>query len=476
MITFGLSLALRHRDGAPALPALQAVAAEWWARRRESGPPKTDTERATSGKVWEFSGDHVNKEETGLWTTELRAFEATEGSPEVAATLTMRIQSGDAHIRPLHYSVRSPQLLRDMDGPFVVRVASELCRTSSGDIDDREKVERLVADLGDSKRVLPIVIVSETQDEELLLPNLDSALAKYLFGLARVVRLRAYQTQQLTNRLGKVMSCFHGGVRVYWPGWKHDDWPLTHRLFTRFRILGDTGGDLDLAERRLAGSLMGMLARATVGSFEYPTPMLAVIDAARAERLRASGRDYEKECFKLLDEVKRRDEAILLLEKRLAAFEANAAAGHEADPAAEEATEWDYSVPQAIAAARIDFKGLLVIPDGMDVDGSVSGGTIYFFLKSLRDLCARVRAGDVAGNPGDLLKDLLAKNGVSQGKFKTGDTGVYATLPDGKEKECRSRYHLRSGAPANTESVYWAEHGEGSADRVYVVARIGVHA
>ncbi len=130
----------------------------------------------------------------------------------------------------------------------------------------------------------------------------------------------------------------------------------------------------------------------------------------------------------------------------------------------------------AVAAADVEFTDRLVIPDGLLVKGNVIGGTIYFFLKSLHELCGRVRQGGLGKNIGDVLKEILAVNGISQGKFKMADRGVYATLPDGKQEECRYRYHLRSGSPTETERVYWADSGEKPQERVFVIAHIGLHA
>lgn len=481
MMTFGVSLALTHRGGSAALPALKEVVDAWWRDLPRDGSKFESTMEGPSGTVWELRAESINSESTGFWTTEIRALEVERDSPSIVMCLTMHIQSGEQVLKPLFYRVSVPRVLSRLAPLFEVNVrterGSEQCRLAPHRIDTRQDVEGLLDQLTNSSRAMPIVIVSETQDEELLLPGLDVSLAERLFGLARVVRVGAYQTQQLTNRVGKELSCFHGGVRVYWPGWSFESSPYAHRLFSRLAILEDTAGDLDEARKRLTGKLMAMLARATVGVFQYPPLVTAVIAEAQLRAIKATdGVDYEQECHRLSDQLKEKDAAIAMLEARLARFELAAAEQEEAQVSLEEDSAWSYSVPQALAAARIEFKEHVVLPERIGVDGNVSGGTIYYFIKSLRDVCSQIRSGDLAGQFGDALRTALARNGISSGKFKQGDTGVHSSMPDGTKKECRSRYHLRSGSPTNTESVYWADWGEGNAKRVFVIGKIGVHA
>lgn len=478
MMTFGLTLNLRQRAGTPALAVLQNVVQAW--SSNDESPEKqvkVDEIRSDSGRVWELRTEKINTEETGYWSTEIRAFERAADDADMVMTLTMHVESGDAGIRPLHYRVSVPHVLAALARDFEVRVSNDMCTLAPDYVDSRQKVDHLVASLSDAGRALPVILVSETQDEELLLPSLDESLAQRLFGIARVMRIGAFQTQQLTNRIGKEMSCFHGGVRVYWPGWGLEAPLLAHRLFTRLAILENTGGDVEVAKKRLAGKLMTMLARASLGSFRYPAQMLVVFDEVRLASLKsADGIDFEKEYFRLLDELKNKEEAIQLLERRLTAQSVQIEDSAEHSVESEEDTAWGYTVPEAIAAARIDFGSHISMPDRVVVDGNISGGTLYHFLKALRDVCEMVRGDKLSTNMGEALRATLAACGISQGKFKMGDTGVNAILRNGESRECRYRYHLRSGAPGVTESIYWADEGDGNSDRHYVVARIGLHA
>lgn len=478
MLVLGLSATAVHKANRAGLNDFQGLVRDWSTRGRDPGQATTreNVYATETARIWELTVETINKEETGYWTTEVRALEEAASPERLLISLTMRIESGDPAIRPLQFRVNNPHLLWSLRDTFDLSVSGEQCPTTPEAVNSKDRVEQLVAQLSTPSRKLPLVVVSETEDEDLILPDLDLFLTERLCGLARVVRLSAFQARQLTNRLGPEMSCFHGGVRLYWPSWTPQSSIYGHPLYTRFAILRDTEGDTELAKIRLSSRLARRVARATVASFLVPDSMSSVIEAARRRDVESTPvTDLAAQCKKLLEQVQAKDATISVLERRIAILE-DQAAGNRPQDAAASMSQWDYSVPEALAAARIDFSNHLFIPESLAVDGSISGGTIYYFLKALRDLCEEIRSGRLDRNPGDALRSMLAQHGISQGRFKTGDTGVFARLPDGTSRECRYRYHLRSGSPSSTESVYWADYGDENANRVFAVASIGLHA
>jgi hypothetical protein len=80
---------------------------------------------------------------------------------------------------------------------------------------------RFVAGMADDlllapTRTLPLVVLAPMPDDQ---PLLDPELLREAaFGLAHVVELVGKDaTFELTRRVGKEWSCFHGAVRIYWP-------------------------------------------------------------------------------------------------------------------------------------------------------------------------------------------------------------------------------------------------------------------
>ncbi len=87
--------------------------------------------------------------------------------------------------------------------------------------DVRRVSARFVAGMADDlllspTRTLPLVMLAPMPDDQPLV-NPD-VLQEAVFGLAHVVELVGKDaTFELTRRVGKEWSCFHGAVRIYWP-------------------------------------------------------------------------------------------------------------------------------------------------------------------------------------------------------------------------------------------------------------------
>lgn len=472
MLTFGLALEVEHKSKLAALQSLESLIHSWW----DEGDGKetalsTREWQSETGTVREYRAEKVNAEESGLWTTEIRTYSSQPDAPKAALTIAMGMQSGASWIRPVPYRFKSPTLLPMLSRDFTADLAGEACSAAPRIVDTRAKLDSLLSDLQDDKRRVPIVVVSETQDEELILPDLDTQLALRLFGVARVVRMNSVQALQMVGRVGKEMSCFNGGVRLYWPCWTTHASPFQHRLYTRKEILQGTEGDVVLAWKRLLGKLMMQVGRATVVNYECPAFITRVIQ--EAEDAKSSAQDNRDETVKeLRSQVAQKDAAISLLEKRIAQLESQ---GPAADATTHEESQWDYTTDEALAAARLNFKPLVHLPSNLTIDGTMSGGTVYYFLKSLHAVCSLMREGKLDSGIAQALRAMLATNGISSGYLKVGPTGVYANMPGQPSKECRFRYHLKSGSRNDTQSVYWADYG-GAQDRVMAVSIIGLHA
>lgn len=96
--------------------------------------------------------------------------------------------------------------------------------------------QELLAALLDPTRSLPIVVISK-HFGMLLHPDIATRLAKAVTGLALVVVADEEACWQVTSKVGKPLSCFHGGIRIYWPGFASSASPRKHPLWTSSRIL-----------------------------------------------------------------------------------------------------------------------------------------------------------------------------------------------------------------------------------------------
>lgn len=80
----------------------------------------------------------------------------------------------------------------------------------------------LTSMIQDPARILPIVVVSEIEQEPIW-DDLEVRLAADLAGLASVIRIDEEASWVLTDELGKPNSCYLGAVRLYWPCGKELD-------------------------------------------------------------------------------------------------------------------------------------------------------------------------------------------------------------------------------------------------------------
>ncbi len=102
-------------------------------------------------------------------------------------------------------------------------------------------VPALIADILDPRREGPIVLVSvdNATREPLVSPQ---ELARRLAGMARVVWFstigasRRLKDELVARGFSEKFGCFHGGVRILWPGIQKDDNPYDHLLILPVRL------------------------------------------------------------------------------------------------------------------------------------------------------------------------------------------------------------------------------------------------
>lgn len=516
MLTFGLvcQLQLLDPNDKSATDVAKKIIDEWLqqklARNERAPTPKKflPSQRSYihgSSSVWEFCLAQ-NADHGGVWITEVRILAEHSERERACLTVAMRVQADDGQLAPVRYYVETPTFLRQLFTKFSVAVGGTKATSEPVSVTCLAEVEALIRDMQDSERGLPLIVVAEPARGPGPIPELGNRLATFFSGLANVVNLAKDATFLLTDAVGKEMSVFDGGVRVYWPQWSTESDIGRHPLFLRRRLEISALSDSRYPDRLIRSSLGILLTRAAASRFRYPDAMLKTISASLQrelkETLEAAGKNESVEQIvalsqqvqesKALEEVALAENAELraqLDEGRRELTEARreltrlraklAGIRNRAGEEDEAESPWDIEDPyEAIERARTDFESSLIIPDSVVVDTSQPGGWWYHALRALHQLCELDRRGE-ATNKRQVLQGLLAENGLAPKQtYKMGDTSVEVQEPGtGRLVECRERVHLVEGSPSETESIYWHSLGEArSSSRRYLIARIGRHA
>lgn len=146
-------------------------------------------------------------------------------------TVVVRILAGAQTevLLPSRPSIHPPRLVRDIIQRYETRVGNIEARTTPRLI-GADTIWDLERDLFRPDRLIPIVVISRTFDQELLLH--PTQLADQLAGLAQVVELQDFDTAfALTDCVTKELSAFNGAVRIYWPKFHVSANPYLHRLY-----------------------------------------------------------------------------------------------------------------------------------------------------------------------------------------------------------------------------------------------------
>ncbi|RYD77080.1 MAG: hypothetical protein EOP84_16030 [Verrucomicrobiaceae bacterium] len=413
-------------------------------------------------------------------------------------SIEMRIDAGSDQLSPVRYYVETPAFVRELEARFQVYVGNTRVTPTATRITTREGTSNFLANLEDPRRSVPLVVVTEPAGSTPPIPDLADRLARFLYGLAIVIDINRASTYDLSDSIGKDMSVFDGGLRIYWPRWSRFDSLRDHPLYLRSRVELSKNLDSATPDRLVRSSLMSRITRASATRFAHPSAIVEVLDRAR---LRSLKQELESttthELVQKLSEL--RGELIYAQQLKELAVTEHAELRVELDltrrelagtnrelerlralvssPQLEQ-SPWDLVDPhEALARARTEFGTTLVIPEGVHVDTKESGAFWYHALLSLHELCELDRRGEAARKR-ETLAGLLAENGLGpKNTYKAGDTGVFIKNPyTGDKIEVRERVHLVEGKPADTETVYWVTLGEARAGYRYLIGRIGRHA
>jgi hypothetical protein len=507
MRTFGLAVRLRPAERHPSpTDALLSVLESWYSTK--SRHPASHAKQFTrESRVEERDGDTLREftftqaaDGEGHWTTLIRVLDTARDPHRPFLTIEMSLEDVADRLAPLTIAVAAPRFLRDLRTVCGVETLDGFVAPPRVlEVSNRESAELLAAEIFDEQRKLPLVVVTDPVYERPLAHDIAGSLAEHTFALARVVHVLPRMTFTLTERLGRDLTAFDGGIRIYWPGAQPGDDRARHPLYLR-RTLGTWGDDPPSIKRAICSRIAQEIIVAAAPRFRLPAPLkefLQKLDRERIERSDASlssvreallvrereladSREMEQlalaenqRVHATLNSVREELDATRkeLFREREKLSHMEAALRARGSPVPTPAAE-PSSAEEAIERARVDFGDVLEIPENVVVETDL-GPAVYQVLKALSEACTAERSGNVKDRR-KLFADALAENLGHPGRYEPGPTGLEWSIR-GKSVPVKDRIHIKSGRPVDTESVYFITDGTGQSRR-YVVVRIGRHA
>ena len=182
-----------------------------------------------SSDVWALRAHDPDKTVAGRnWTIEVAVGKGSETVPLLGVRLLVSTPEDTLDIEP--HVPGFLQQIATKDGLFIndYEVKSHPWNVASAN-----DQELLIKMLEDPERTLPVFVASgdeRTENPDQPLIDVD-ILARATIGLAHVVTIPATYTYALSDAFGKLRSTYHGGVRIYMPGFDINSNPYDHILF-----------------------------------------------------------------------------------------------------------------------------------------------------------------------------------------------------------------------------------------------------
>lgn len=220
---------------------------------------------------------------TGAMFTTALQIAAAGGRISVFASLAAT--PGESRVAPIGLYPRCPGVIRSMierfpDWKFF---GQEVPLAQAFDARDTGSAELLCASLRSDTRRLPIVVISNDEDEAIW-PDLHHKVSDSLVGLADVAVVSAESSWVLTDALGPRNSCYLGAVRLYWPG-SRTDGVLPGITWTAARLA--TFGSDDAGRNRFLGILRKEVMSVAALTMTSPPICREIRNTAEKERLRS---------------------------------------------------------------------------------------------------------------------------------------------------------------------------------------------
>ncbi len=453
--------------------------------------PDLPEHHSLSHKVYEMETDKVvciswsspdDKNHSLLWSNDIRVGQFKE---ECSVEHRISIEYVDYTVAPpkeLYSKVGSPRVVRDICEKNTVHVGEmgEIKFKAKPYNLPRTKLQRLLDFLSSPVRKLPVVLLSPYSQGE---PNRIDAncLARDLAGVAVVVCIKNTKiTWDLSDELGRHLSCFNGAARIYWPGFSKDADPRSHQFFIGTRIEDGPDTALRDIERIIF----------TVAAFRFVpdnriSDLVCKVEAVERQKLlnekKETGSDFYEEYERDLSKLYTANERI----KELEAENANLKANQQVlmfEPIVPNETEDDIpsfkNVAEAVKAAETRFDNIeLLGPAHKAAKKSPfkRPAEIYSLLSSLNEFVNDVWREGKEGS----LREYLSEQGwgkrisddISQsarGKYRSDYEFTYK----GDKKLFERHITIGAGDPNFCASIHYILEKD---EEKIVIAHIGKH-
>lgn len=208
-------------------------------------------------------------------------------------------------------NAKCPKVIRDTINLFDDwRCFDNALSTTATPITNSVEARSLAHHVRDDARRLPIVVVSEVDNEEIW-PGISENIAYDLSGAAEVFRLTEEAANEFTNAVGKINSCYLGAIRIYWPKRGADDFPRS-TVWTASRLLPEDERYDKEYSTRFRMNLRGSVFAAMSVSVQEPKEIASIKRAEIRERiskLEVQAHDHDATLV-LLDELQKKNDAL----------------------------------------------------------------------------------------------------------------------------------------------------------------------
>ena len=253
----------------------------------------------TDGRTAELQAETIEAGDGGL-----RAFILTEPIPDSVFRTRLEVGWQDRvaevncelsvggespGVGPIRFDAWGPTVLREViDQGGWTFGSDELCSTPLA-FDGPTGGQELIDMIWSEGRLLPLITVSDYEGLPLH-PRIDEQIARDVSGLAVVARIDSDAAWTLTTQRGQAWSCFHGAIRLYWPGSKSAEAPREHPLWTQARLLTGVPDTWEAAKR-----IRNELRRRVLGQSAFSVRESTVCSAVREAKLESERQEREVE-------------------------------------------------------------------------------------------------------------------------------------------------------------------------------------
>ena len=399
------------------------------------------------------------------------------------------IVSTDYQISPANLALGSPSVIRKLCSTHAVRVGEMSLRAEPYQV-STSNLEELFSLLESPLRRLPMIFMTSYASQQPNLVNADD-LAKRTAGVAVVVRTADDEvTWALSDRLGRSLSCFDGGIRIYWPQFRTTDRPKRHPLF-----LG-TSIDLQGPEaiiRHIERIIFGVACFRFVPDAEMRAVVRAAQEILRVNELEArrgqSGLNWESYALELDAKLSETTRALAELEAENSNLKANQgilfSSGEFGSPEIEideSETLKPTTVAQAVSQAVSTCRNLVILPSAQEAATKSPFQRPEEILQALEDLngvAADWNAQRKAkGSGGDPYNHLLARGWGKRCRMHISDTTRtrygkdYSFEYQDKKQLFEPHITLGSGDPNSCASIHFIlDHDSGR----IIIGHVGRH-